>query len=108
MKHILTVAFFVLALALPFSGVSAAEVHPYDMPERMTHEGSHRSNKLVWAYDDIQRYYAATYRTTTHMLHPYYRSAEGRRYGRIPQSMFEYTYREFAAEVIRPDRKYGE
>lgn len=100
----------VIGLLLTAPGAAGAVgwqgTHPYDQPERLVRGNTHRNNKRTWGYREIRRFYASRYRTTTHMLHPYYRKAPYQRYGRIPDNQFRYPYGYFAGEVIRPDRFY--
>ncbi|PIQ76661.1 hypothetical protein CO157_00610 [Candidatus Peregrinibacteria bacterium CG_4_9_14_3_um_filter_49_12] len=103
---IAAIVFLLLTLPAIASADDRNSTHPYDEPERTVRGLTHRNNKRSWGYAEIQRLYASRYRTTTHMLHPYYRSQPYERYGRIPESQFTYSYDRFAKEVIRPDRVY--
>tara|TARA_Y100000310_G_scaffold12060_1_gene12536 strand:+ start:634 stop:963 length:330 start_codon:yes stop_codon:yes gene_type:complete len=107
MKQFLLALFFSFLLAIPVAFAIGEGGHPYDQSDRMTYQNSHRENKLEWGYDEIQRFYSGRYRTYTHMLHPYYRKEANKRYGRIPQAEFNYSYEHFVGEVVRPDRVYG-
>lgn len=107
MKIAVTAIIFLLLIAPVTVRADGWEgTHPYDRPERIVHGQTHRNNKRTWGYAEIQRFYASRYRTTTHMLHPYYRNQPYERYGRIPDNQFRYPYGQFAHEVIRPDRVY--
>jgi len=107
MKQLILAIIFSLLLGVPLANAANWQgTHPYDRPERMVHEGSHRNNKRSWGYREIRRYYASHYRTYTHMLHPYYRKTPYQMYGRIPDNQFNYPYGYFASEVIRPDKYY--
>ena len=70
----------VLVSALAFlhvSGASAASVygtHPYDQPHRIIRGTSAERNSGTWGYKAIVDFERSPYRTTTHMLHPYFRS----------------------------------
>lgn len=65
-------------------------VHPYDRPERIVRGGTANRNTGTWGYKAIHDYEYSPYRTTTHMLHPYFRSQPNKRYLRRTNRLHPY------------------
>ena len=80
--------------------------HPYDSQERILRGYSHKNNNRTWGYSEINRFYVSHYRTYTHVLHPYYRNAQGLKYGRIPDNQFNYPYGNIGRSVISLNKYY--
>ncbi len=59
---------------------SVEGTHPYDRATRIQSSGSASRNSSTWGYRSLLDYERSPYRTTTHMLHPYFRKNPGKMY----------------------------